>query len=569
MSGPPPPWGERLCAGVTTPDEGAVLGKSTCVDLPVLAAIAGDFACSAPDLSRVVLQTEWLGELLEHSRDTEALLLGASATPERLDAWHGDHVGNFSIDPDYLARASGNVAHFAWPRQSSVLSEYLAEALAQGRAPNAQAFYVVFHGAALRHAESAWAARDACPSCTAKGAVSALLAEAIALHYLEDSFSAGHFVGRYGSDRTRAGTHDYYCEHGAAAEVWPEGRSEPGVHPLYVAHGDAFLQAVDRDQAALAVRRSLHDLATVLRDGARNGAWFMADELAILDDLGAPAMNPCTSLASVPPGFVAAAKEEEVLRILRVTLMPSVGKDTWAPQADSEPETVAPPFATEMGLFLGAGAAARGAVGFYTEDLAGRRLSSTMDFGGELGAAVEGITTSRTDGLVYLFAGGAIDSPDVLGGSPGQPGRGGISVRLRLPFRFVPGVEYVIPAGQVISGDSLGAKGWFVQAADRGLWGLESLHTFSGGTWQIVVGRETGFRYLWGTGPGNNAWTLELPLLEYKAPTWYAGSVGNSFSAQLGLTIDRTELTSEGLPDRTLFGPFLRLEGSTRRYTYP
>jgi hypothetical protein len=86
-------------------------------------------------------------------------------------------------------------------------------------------------------------------------AVRATLAdEAFALHFLQDSFAAGHFVGTWGNAAVRKGTHDYYNEHGLEAVSWDNQR--------FVTLGDANMRPGDADHAAAAVRESLAQLAS-------------------------------------------------------------------------------------------------------------------------------------------------------------------------------------------------------------------------------------------------------------------------------------------------------------------
>ena len=116
---------------------------------------------------------------------------------------------------------------------------------------NSLATYTWYHLRALDRARSCLA--GVVPAAMHAAAVRAALAdEAFALHFLEDSFAAGHVAGNWGRTALRKGTHDYYSEHGLALTTWG------GEH--FVGQGDAFMKPADADRAANAVRDSLAQL---------------------------------------------------------------------------------------------------------------------------------------------------------------------------------------------------------------------------------------------------------------------------------------------------------------------
>ncbi len=73
--------------------------------------------------------------------------------------------------------------------------------------------------------------------------------EAFALHFLEDSFAAGHIAGTRGDAAVRKGTHDYYNEKGLEVTTWDGKRM--------VLKGDAYMRQEDADVAAASVKMSL------------------------------------------------------------------------------------------------------------------------------------------------------------------------------------------------------------------------------------------------------------------------------------------------------------------------
>src|SRR6185312_6798098 len=128
---------------------------------------------------------------------------------------------------------------------------YARMALASTSEVNAMGTYVWYHLRALDRARSV--ARGAVPAAQRADAVRAALAdEAFALHFLEDSFAAGHIAGNWGKTTMRKGTHDFYSERGLDLVTWN------GEH--FIGRGDAYMKDADADRAANAVRDSLAQL---------------------------------------------------------------------------------------------------------------------------------------------------------------------------------------------------------------------------------------------------------------------------------------------------------------------
>src|SRR5262249_24643366 len=145
-------------------------------------------------------------------------------------------------------RAVANDGHFLRARHDGNLTAYLRDALKPTQEVNSAALYAIYHLAALSAARS-YARAPASSLERAKLAREILTEEAFALHMLEDSFSAGHFVGAWGDNATKKGTHDWYSQHGIDAFTW--------LKVPYSAHGDAFLAPIDQLYTSDAVRHSL------------------------------------------------------------------------------------------------------------------------------------------------------------------------------------------------------------------------------------------------------------------------------------------------------------------------
>lgn len=570
----------RLCVPFGEPDTNFVLGPSAeppatgfCADFPMLAAAAGDFSCAPDDLWTSVVESAWAPRIARAAHLTEAAILAATgALPERADAgeireaWHDNHLQNFQIDPDYLARARGNLAHFLWPRAGDSLESYLAEVFRSGRAPNAAAFYAIHHVSAVRFAHRAASLPPGQEGARPALLRSMFLSEATALHYLQDGFSAGHGVGRAGDSRDRAGTHDYYCEHGVEGRLWPAGRGETRVSDTYLAHGDAFMRAEDQRHAAVAVRMSLRDLAHVLAVAPTSREILTSAKLAPAERIDADSMDACLDkgLDRVPPWLAVAAEDPWIWSVLRLTTMPSLATSAAdAPGTEGgELPTTAPVFPSDMGVFVGAFAAVRqsGVYGLGTHG-AQARFPASGDAGAELGLGADGIATSQSDAMILLSLGGTLQSAEIdapFAGRAIAPARMGFSARLRIPFRFVPVVElaYMLPG---LALGSLGARRWLVSAAESGFFGLERQWSTGSGTFQVVALREIGLRYLTAVGGTDASASLEFPLLELKPQRWYAGSMANSFTVQLGVALDLGQTTAS-------VGGFLRFGLDVRRY---
>jgi hypothetical protein len=233
------PVTSRLCPG----DPGDLRWSPThdrtwaCVDFGALPAVAGDHSCNPADLWATITRAQWFPAVYADAARTERDIHRSGASDGQIvDSWHQGNLFLQRDDAQYLSRAAVNSAHFVLARgDEDTLQDFLRRAAAVGTPLNATESYAVHHLAALA-AAARFSASAGRPDAGAR-AIAVLSAEAFALHFLEDSFSAGHFVGveidSLGSTPERAGTHDYYCQHGLAARSWDRSVA-------YAAHGDAF-----------------------------------------------------------------------------------------------------------------------------------------------------------------------------------------------------------------------------------------------------------------------------------------------------------------------------------------
>ena len=461
-----------LCDGVIISAES---GRDRgCIGFSMLAALAADHSCSPSDLSRT-LNAKWLAGVLEVTRRTQNAIAEADADKDRhahLDAWRQAHLDFQHVDREYLTRAEGNNAHFQLPRQGEKLEIHLRTALWRGTESNAIANYVHYHAAALRLAA---AARAKCAKLTSACAAAredvwqAFSAEAFALHFLGDAFSAGHIVGTWGDAPTRMGSHDYYSENGVDARTW-SGWS-------YAAYGDSFQRRDDVVQASIAISTSLKQLARVFAEG------LSALEFTDRHFLGRIAIDPDLNSCK------AARVSHDLWQLQAAVFVLEVVSDTPVP-ATRVPAL--PRFPNEVGVF-------------YTPALdIAARLDFTEPFGDRIplraraaipgiGFAAAGISARNLDGLVYLRVPLLID-----GSAPGASTapRVGIGLEWHVPFFFLP--LDLIPLFPIYLVDQASGGDLYFRIAARAAAGgaiarwqrIRSLNFLDGASWQIVLGRE-------------------------------------------------------------------------------
>ena len=230
---------QRLCAQIADPAQGP---NPACIDFGAMAAISGDHSCSARDMLDTSLNSPWVLGVTRIAGRLKTQLAAASRPSERSNAVRNSDLALERTDPEYVTRASSNNAHFLLARSAVDMDPeaYGLLALSPKAEVNALGTYVWYHRRALDRARRI--ARGEAPVEARADAVRAALAdEAFALHFLEDSFSAGHVAGNWGGTATRKGTHDFYSERGLALNTWN------GDH--FVGQGDAYMKPEDAGRA--------------------------------------------------------------------------------------------------------------------------------------------------------------------------------------------------------------------------------------------------------------------------------------------------------------------------------
>ena len=454
----------RLCAQIADP---AQVPGPGCIDFAAWAAISGDHSCSAHEMLDTSLNSAWVLGVARVAGRLKAELAAASRRSERDNAVRNSDLALERTDPDYLTRATTNNAHFllARPDLDMDAEGYARLALAPEAEVNSLGSYVWYHLRALDRARSI-ALGAVPPSARADAVRSALADEAFALHFLEDSFAAGHVAGNWGGSAMRKGTHDFYNERGLALTTWN------GEH--FIGQGDAFMKPADASRAANAVRDSLAQLVDSFAGKV---------ELTSPDDpkyAEAESFNVCKE-AKFPS---AAGKRKDVtlvVPILRQTPVPGLGRGPGE----------LPRFRTEMGTFVGLSTGFRGGLlthGFGSgED--GVSTDSGIELAGRVGLGMDGIVDESSDGLVFVEGGFREDSG--VSGAYTVPGRGAITARLRMPFWLVPG-DVLVAAPVLALVSPVRMQKMVVKAVNGGLIPWQAGIATRAGRFQMVLGREVG-----------------------------------------------------------------------------
>jgi hypothetical protein len=456
-----------------------------------------------------VLSAPWILGVEKVGARLKTQLATAKRRSDRTNAVRNSDLALQRTDPEYVTRASSNNAHFLLARPNIDMDPetYVRLALSPKSEVNTLATYAWYHLRALDRARSV--SLGLVPDAMHANAVRAALAdEAFALHFLEDSFAAGHVAGNWGGTTVRKGTHDFYGEHGLALTTWKGDR--------FVGHGDAFMTPADAQRAANAVRDSLAQLVDSF-DGKI--------ELTDSDDPNygeANSFNVCKE-ARFPTAAGTRADIRMLVPILLQTPVPALGAGAGE----------LPRFRSELGAFVGLSTGLRAGVlthGFGPHE-SGPSDVGAIELAARAGLGLDGILNDSSDGLVFLEFGVRDDTHAT--GTSTIPGRGAISARLRMPFWLVPGD--LVLAGPVLAFTSPAKlQKMLVGAANGGLIPWQSGMATPIGRFQFVLGREVGVSIYRkgsdhpfplptpGVPPNNttqvslNSLQVEFPVLEYR-----------------------------------------------------
>ncbi|MFQ5962023.1 MAG: hypothetical protein ACE5MG_11565, partial [Candidatus Methylomirabilales bacterium] len=353
-------------------------------------------------------------------------------------------------------------------------------------------------------------------------ALAVLADEAFALHFLEDTYAAGHVAGTWGDASLRKGTHDYYNEHGLEADRWD-------AKPI-VLMGDAYMRPEDAERAAEEVRKSLEQVLDAASGRGPTAGLPLDTGAALQPDT----FNVCT-LITMPA------------RTLDPSLRPlfaAVIEDVPVPGLEPGPGEL-PRFRAELGPFIGLAVGAGGAGvngGFGTTQTTSGAIGS-LDGAVRLGLGLEGVLGEAGDGLVFLDLGVRLDSASSMkitddpaiaqfgGITAAIPSRSAFTARLRMPFWLIPGD--LILASPLLAIDPDTYAKMAVVAVNGGLIPWQSGIATPLGRFQFVLGREVGVSFygldeddrliIPPTVPGAGSTLIDLqsirfefPLLEYR-----------------------------------------------------
>ncbi len=457
----------RLCAQMAYAAQGA---RPTCIDYAAWPAIGGDHSCSARDMLDIVLGSPRILRVARIGAHLKNQLAAATRPFQRTNAVRDSDLALVRADPDYLARATANNAHFplARPGVTIDLTGYVQLALRPDSELNALAVYTWYHLRALANARII-AGAGFPPEKYAQAARTTLADEAFALHFLQDSFAAGHFAGTWGSAAVRKGTHDYYNDHGLEGLTWDNRR--------FVALGDANMKPGDADRTAFAVRESLAQLANALDDQTDAAP---AAGLTIPEPEG---FNVCRESRS-PRSMGELPEMQTVIPIIAHTPVPALGPGKGA----------LPRFRAEIGPFIGVSTAVRGNVlgGGFGSTQDGVGTTGGLDAAVRLGLGLEGVLNESGDGQVFIDLGFREDSSE--GGGASIPGRSAFVVRWRAPFWLIPGD--LLAATPVLAFTApRKLKKMAMRSANGGLVPWQSGIATPVGRFQFVLGREIGLSF--------------------------------------------------------------------------
>jgi hypothetical protein len=554
--------------------------EKVCVDFASFPALAADHSCSAAELWADAAKEPWAVKVVWVAAKTKERMASAKDEAQRVDMWSLSHLAMQYVDPRYLTRAEGNNAHFLVPRNSvkshEDLEGYLERVLAPGVEINATGLYTEYHMLALRYAAQYHVAPEA---ERAELGGRALLAEGVALHFLEDSFSAGHYAATWGGAAWQKGTHDLYSTIGLTTMTWKGD--------LFASHGDGHMSEEDMKVAAVTVRKSLAQVAA-----AAEGRMPLPTEPLSASEKAIAELNFCKA-EHLPKAANQPVARSATAMVLQGSPVPAGGKNEIHP----------PRARAEMGPFVGA-------ISGYTLGLAmggydswdNTRIRSAFEIGARVGYGLEGLITSNMDGQMWL-QGEFVADPVQLDlacytcsgigkrtdvAVPRVGSRSALKLSLRMPFYVLPFDLLVLGPVLMFTSPQTLTEVVFA-AAGGGILPIERKWETSLGTFQLMAGREIGFT-LWGiTGKPNqfiytptasvtdarvinyDSLELDFPVLEFIPPRVFATTLSLAAEFQLGFNVEfplSPTYNDTGLPFS--LGPswniYLRFRLDARKY---
>lgn len=485
-----------------------------CIDWAALPAIAGDHSCSSRNMLDNAVQTDWilqvadvaaqlksdLGRIAVTARpeldirsqnlraDVQRLMGDEALRAQRQNALRTADTRMQRADVEYATRAGSNNAHFLIPRPrtDTTAREYVQLALSPGSEISAVGVYAWFHLSALQKATRL--AHEELAAAERQALARAMLAdEAFALHFLQDTYAAGHVAGTWGDVSQRKGTHDHYNEAGLEVFTWK------GSTDSMVLMGDAHMLPQDAERASQAALASLNQLIDHVRGSGRPvmvahtpAAPATPDDFDICRTSVGP--QRAESLRATPEAWALLAE------VLGPTPVPGLG-----PGLGSMPR-----FRAEVGPFIGfTGSGDMRAInGGYDPSVTADGWIGGAELSLRVGLGLDGVIGEAGDGLVFASIGLRGDtrssneqpatSPalQAAGGISAVQSRFGIATRLRMPFYLIPGDLLLLSPIYLFAPDTY--TGMAVTASNGGLIPWQSGWATRIGRFQFVLGRELG-----------------------------------------------------------------------------
>ena len=566
----------RLCP--ESVDSSGNLAPS-CFDWPALPPNAGDHSCSSAELLESVRNDDWLLGVAAVGGQLGADLAGLGRPPfdmpgdeRRQRAANADLRAELSntlkvsdvkfqqLDTALATRALRNDAHFPLARSSTSLD---AEAYGDltvfpGARISSIGAYTWYHLSALQKAGRL--AREPLSEDERRAlSRAALFDEAFALHFLQDTFSAGHVAGSWGDVSQRKGTHDFYNSNGLEVFTWFAEDT------TFVLMGDAHMRPQDAELIARSVRTSLEQVL----DAARGAGSYAFPERPIAP-AAADDFDVCLS-ATMPqrPAELAADRAgygPALGAVLGHTPVPGLGPGFGAP----------PRFRSEIGTFFGLAAAIDGRRidGGFLPTQADDGYIGSAEVAFRAGVGFEGVVGEESDGLVFASLGFRANSnssnPSAstgLGALEGSlsaaiPPRSAPSLRIRAPFWVFPGdLVFASPLYFINREKYLQMA---VTASNGGLVPWQLGHATRFGRFQWIVGRELGVTFyghrntdqLWLPSDGSlgqvvnyKSTSYELPIFEYRPYRSFSSNQSSSVMLQFFVGADVPDDVSVAFPE--------------------
>lgn len=543
---------ERLTVAVIDATQST---NPTHLDYASWPAIAGDHSCSPKNMLYNVLQTDWILKVADVAAQLKIDLAESKNRYEHVNSLRDSDIKLQRVDPEYATRAGSNNVHFllARPSADTKVRDYLIACLEEGAELNALGAYTWFHISALLKA-SKYFSENLSDEERSQLILSALADEAFALHFLQDSFAAGHTAGTWGDASQRKGTHDYYNERGLEVSTWDGQRM--------ILTGDAFMRGQDAKVAAKSVRISIEQLL----DAASGKTIFDYRYGNEIIKASPDSFSVCKN-NFMPPREIDPELIDPFAKILVTTPIPGLATGLGE----------LPRFRTELGMFIGVISAIRGNTvngGFGIEQNKPGAMGG-IDAGIRLGLGLEGVMHGGGDGLVFLDFGWRQDASSTMkfGNSPlldvgGQftaaiPSREAFNFRIRMPFWLVPFDLLITAPLLFIAPDTY--AGMAVTAGLGGVIPWQAGIETGIGRFQFILGREVGLA-LYGRGDNIDALLvpiddqttalvnfrstqLDFPIVEYRPFRTFSSDQSSSLVFQLNFGVDIPHNESVRLPE--------------------